>query len=424
MTVTNLARVIIHQIRVDDAHSVAGEPGSFAEWNLVFAVNGQLAFWRQDVPLSAGLIGPGSNIYPLSMNFVVPLLNGQVSIRISGDEIDDWPNPDDKIEAMEVLRTPAEEFPLGAVWQSASVSDLLGANGTTGWSPYPRDTETIGGYTIWYSITPVAADGWDDTRQYIPLFREGWLDGNGWSVNDWTGFTKNHDDWIAQGLRLRRVSTCLSDANQPRFADTNSRTFMGIYSAGSGPWQFWLMDEHNFTNKYNDLSKQKIRCDDIFCYRENGQTMLGGTFSGDGEPTELVLLPGEKFEVDWRQRRDNRQRLVSIDTFHDGKMRWYVGLYESGDYDQLISLRDTWKDLIDRKGGLREKGLRIEDYAAYNEGGELLLCAIWNSLPKDSGQDWIMQEDSFSNLESRIDFNWSLGRHIQGLDSWAKDDPE
>jgi hypothetical protein len=417
MAITSIARVTIHRIRISDAHSVAGEPGSTAEWNLAFFVNGQFKLKRIDVPLSAGLISPGFDV-ELDFNFVVPLLAGKVIIRVFGDEIDDT-TANDKISPIQRIHRPAEEFPLGAGWISSSVYNLLEGDGDD-WFPYEPGTETIGGYTIWYSIMPFAAD-WEDKREYFPLIRTG-PSPHRWYVHDWEGFTKNQDAWFRQGWRLRRVSTHLTGPSVPRFADTAARTFMGIYTEGTGRWEFWLMPLADFTTKYHDLRKLNIRCDDIYCYRENDTVMLGGSFSGDGPLTELVVLPEEKFVRDRETRKANGQCLVSIDTYHDGRMRWFVGLFEKGGYKQAFKPSLRWNDFLHSRNELTKLNFRVEDYCLHNDGGEVRISTVWRE--GYIRQEWLLREKGLLDLETRVNYNVAMGRHILSLDSWAEDDPE
>jgi hypothetical protein len=231
------------------------------------------------------------------------------------------------------------------------------------------------------------------------------------------GFTKNQDRWFREGWRLRRVSTHLTGPSVPRFADTAARTFMGVYTEGTGRWEFWLMPLAAFTTKYNELRKINI-----YCYRENDTVMLGGSFSGDGAPTELVVLPEEKFVNDGATRNVNGQNLVSIDTYHDGRMRWFVGLFEKGDYKQEFKPSLSWTDFLHSRNDLIKLNFRVEDYCLHNDGGQVRISTVWREgyIP----QEWLLREKGLADLESRVNFNISMGRQILNLDSWAEEDPE
>lgn len=417
MTITNVARVTIHRIRISDAHSVAGEPGNNAEWNLIFNVNGQYQVKYISVPLSAGTISPGYDV-DLGYSFVVPLYTGKVVIRVFGDEIDDT-TPDDQISPLQRTYAPAQDFPMGASWLSASVGVLEDNPDAEPFFPYKRGTDTIGGYTIWYSIEPFDAH-WKDSREYFPLVRSG-LAYSGWYVAGWDTFTKNQDQWAKEGLRLRRVATHLTDASSPRFADTGTRTFMGVYDAGEGSWQFWLLGLEEFADKMKELQRH-YRCDDIFCYYENGQVMVGGVFTESHSPTELISLPDEKFVGDYKSRKSQGQRLISVDTWHDGQMRWYLGLYEKGDYDQEFVPNQSWNDFSFGHGDLQKKNLRIADYCLHNDGGEVRISTVWREgyIP----QEWLLHEKGYQDLKSRIDYNIAMERQVHNIDSWSPQDPE
>ena len=418
MTITNLARVTIHRIRVTDAHSVVGEPGDEAEWNVVFMINFAMKVKYYDVPLSAGTVSIGAD-FDVGFTVITPLIDGEVVIRVFGDEIDDT-TPNDKLTPLQRIHRPADEFPLGASWLRADVSDLGGGSG--GFFPYEKGTETLGGYTIWYSIEPYVERAIDDRRTYYPLLRPG-KRYNGWQVTNWEDFTSKQDEWFAEGLRLKRVATHLNDASTPRFAETANRGFMGVYQEGGGRWDFWLMDEPNFMNKYNELRKQRIRCDDIFCYRENDYLMIGGTFSGDGPQTEIFT---DMTARDLKVKNDEQKRLgrsmISLDTYHNGKDRRFMAVFEDQAYDTELVQDVDYGDLMRARQDLRERGLYIEDYCIHNDGGKAVFNVIFH--PADPMQDYMTEDKGFAYLESRIEYNYNRDYHVANLDSWSPTDPE
>lgn len=420
MTVTNLAKVTIHRIKVIDAHSIAGEPGNYAEWKVTFLING---IFRKVKRFDAAWFGGFRHLETdvnIDFTVIAPLINGQVVIQVFGEEIDDT-TANDKLTPLQKTHRPAEEFPLGASWLMATVRNL-DSEPHEPFFPYKKGTETIGGYTIYYSIEPQGETVDDDRRTYYPLIRAG-SRYCAWQVHNWEAFTSTQDAWSAEGLRLTRISTHLNDATSPRFAETSSRAFMGIYQEGRGFWNFWLFDAANFRAKFDQLRKAQIRCNDIFCYREGDTVMIGGVFSDDGPDTQVFIdlsldqlraMNLEMNRLDWS--------MIALDTYHNGKEQSFVALFEERNHPTLLANNLSYGDLNAKSNELAPKGLFLDDYCIHNDDGKAVFNALFRAMPEV--QDWLTEDKGFSNLESRLDYNFRRERHIANLDSWSSADPE
>ena len=405
MAFTNVASVAIERLIVHDAAAtepagkLGGEPGDTSEWLLRIEVNGQVIWWQH-----SGI----ANIheYSLNKNFPsVPLIDGNLTMKITGYEQDTF--GDTKLNGYKLTVRPGDEFPYGAsgLWVNG------GAHGG-------YDAEYLGGkegaYGWRFSVQPIVRDNVEEARRYVAVVREGSAYAGYW-VSDWNGFTSNHDVWKSEGLYLARVAASEADPARASFSPDVSRTFLGVYGSGTGNSPFWLLEREAFRLKVDEHAREGLQLIDVFSYWEDGHAMLGGTF-GSGATTDLVVAPRFEFERDWAERRRSRHRLIALDTYHDGRERFLVGVYERSGGDNVLRVAESLDTFKARKAELDAAGFRLVDICTFNEGHELRLCGIWH---QEGPPSHLITAASWEQLVARLDAVVARKWHIAALDTWS-----
>nr|WP_246367647.1 hypothetical protein [Aurantimonas endophytica] len=142
--------------------------------------------------------------------------------------------------------------------------------------------------------------------------------------------------------------------------------------------------------------------------------MIGGTFE-PGEPTRLAVAPRDEFEREWVERAKGGERLIAIDTYHDGRQRWLVGLYEKGSGNAL-RVGERLGSFEARKAEYDARGYHLVDICVYNEGGEMRVCGVWTEKGPASR---IFRAQSWNELVDRIDIATANDWHIAAIDTWS-----
>lgn len=406
------AHVSIERINVTRTQEgiMDGMPGEVGthEWHMRIEVNGQVQWWDRE-----GVVTGGE--YAVRKTFPnVPLDGGKLTIFISGWEQDDF--GDTELGNRRLTLTPEIDCPYGAY--GAWVTARTGARSKhQGRFQAEAGGGIEGDYDFRVTVVPVGTRMTDVPGAYAALVREKQQELQGYWVAGWEDFNKQVDIWRAQGLRLARIASSETHPGQPSFGAMTERTFLGVFETGDPNMPFWLLAERDFHEKLTDLGRENIRATDIFAYREGGTIMIGGAFDKGERATELVVMPREDFEVEWRRRLDH-QTLIAIDSFSAGRgVRWFAGLFQDGAAPRSgLWVGADEKDFRRQDDEFRRDGLKLVDFCTYNEGGTQFFNGIWH--PQDE-EVWLTLTSDWSTLVDRIDFSWNTGRGVMAIDRWS-----
>lgn len=409
MTQTNLAYVSVERIRVTRTQEgintgLPKEMGTH-EWHMYITVNGQVQWWTRH-----GIETGGE--YRVAKTFpLVPLDDGKLKIHIGGWEQDTF--GDTELSSRTLTITPAEDCPYGVqgAWVTSYSSSYYGQ------FIAQEGMQSEGGYDFRVSIHPVGGREDEATQQYAMLFREDTVY-NEYYVAGWDDFTKQIDARRGAGRRLGRIAVCEANPERPSFSDQVERTYLGVFEPGDTGMPFWELDKDNFVNKVDEHWKvDQIRPTDIYAYwREDGWAMIGATFDRGENRTEVVAEPRDVFLRQFDARSRSGQGLIAIDSYFDGKDRWFVGLFEHG-----IGASILWADAEERfiraKDALhRSDGWRMVDLCSYNDGGTPRFNVIWRPGTK---QTWFGTAYGWDHLTNYVSFYWEKKRQLVCLDSWS-----
>lgn len=408
MTQTNIAYVAIERLKVtktQEGTSGTGLPREMGthEWHMQIIVNGQTQWWDRH-----GIETGGEYKVDRVFSFV-PLIDGKLSIYIGGWEQDTL--GDTELSSRSLTVTPAQDCPYGVhrLWVTSYSSGYYG--------PFIADEGfgLEGGFDFRISITPVGKRIEDSAHDYAVLIHDRNVDQGYW-VAGMESFTKTIDEWRGAGLRLSRIATCETNPGQPSFSDVVERTYIGAFEAGNTNMPFWELGLDDFKNKIDEHWKvDKIRPTDIYAYYAKGTAMIGGTYD-KGNRTELVALPRAEFEKECASRADAGQGLIALDSYSDGRQRWFVGLFEHGIGKSIPALGATERDFRNTDHDLYKDGWRVIDFCTYNDGGTQIFNAVWR---KGDFRTWLTLEPDWANLVSRVNYNWGQNRQVVAIDSWS-----
>jgi hypothetical protein len=410
MTQTAIAYVSIERLKVTRTqegkmNGLPKEPGKTHEWKMKLDVNGQVQWWYRE-----GIKTGGEYKVDRSFPFV-PLIDGKLTITISGAEQDLI--VDTTLSSRTLTLTPAVDCPYGVhhVWVTSESSGYYGT------PPFVAEEGLgdEGGFDFRISIHPVGKSVDDAGHDYAVLIHDRDIDQGYW-VSGMEKFTQTIDEWRDAGLRLSRIATCETYPGQPSFSDVVERTYIGVFEAGNTNMPFWELGIDDFKAKIDEHWKRdNIRPTDIYAYFDSGTAMIGGTFD-TGNRTELVVLPRADFEKECQTRGDAGQGLIALDSYHDGRQRWFAGLFEHGIGKSMLLLGAVERDFRNTDNDLYEAGWRAIDFCTYNEGGTQIFNAVWRP---GTYQTWLVLEPDWSHLVSRIDYNWRQHRQVVAIDAWS-----
>jgi hypothetical protein len=272
-----------------------------------------------------------------------------------------------------------------------------------------------GGFDFRISIYPGAKKAANAPHDYAVLIHERDVDQGYW-VSGMASFTRTIDQWRGAGLRLSRIATCDTNPGQLSFSDTVERTYIGVFEAGRTDMPFWELGLDDFQAKVDEhWQARKIRPTDIYVYNDRGNVMVGGTFD-TGNRTELVALPRAAFEAEFGTRSQAGQGLIALDSYGDGRARWFVGLFEHEIGGSMCWIGDELCGFRDKDAEFNKSGWRLTDFCTYNDGGTELFSGVWR--PGDF-QTWLLPEPDWSHLVSRINYNWSQHYQVVAIDAWC-----
>jgi len=407
MTQTNIAYVAIERLKVTKTQEgiITGLPKEMGthEWHMQIIVNGQTQWWDRH-----GIKTGGE--YSVKRYFpYVPLEDGKLLIYIGGWEQDTL--GDTELSSRSIVITPAEDCPYGVhrVWVTSRGSGYYG--------PFIADEgmASEGGFDFRISIYPVGKRQAEERRDYAALIHDRNIDQGYW-VSGWDSFTKQIDEWRGAGLRLSRIASSESNPGQPSFSDKVERTYIGVFEKGNTRMPFWELPLDQFKAKVDEHWKvDKIRPTDIYAYFDKGTAWVGATFD-KGNRTEVVALPRAEFERDYASRTDAGQGLIAVDSYSDGRQRWFVGLYEHGIGKSILWVGAGERPFRAKDSEFYQAGWRLIDFCTYNEGGAQVFNGLWR---QGDYRTWLTIEPDWSHLVSRINFNWSQNRQVVAIDSWS-----
>jgi hypothetical protein len=410
MTQTNYAYVAIERLKVTKTQEgkmtgLPKEPGKTHEWRMTIKVNGQIQWWGSD-DIKTGGDYKVNCVFPF-----VPLIDGKLTIAITGEEQDLL--ADTTLSGRSLTLTPAVDCPYGVhhIWVTSYSSGYYGT------PPFVAEESygTEGGFDFRISIHPLGKSVENAPHDYAVLIHDRDVDQGYW-VSGMESFTKTIDEWRGAGLRLSRIATCETNPGQPSFSDVVERTYIGVFEAGRTDMPFWELGLDDFKAKIEEHWKvDKIRPTDIYAYFDKGWTMVGGTFD-KGNRTELVALPRAEFEREAAARGEAGQGLIAIDSYSDGRRRWFVGLFEHGIGKSMPALALTEREFRSQDHDLNNASWRVTDFCTYNDGGTQIFNAVWR---KGDYQTWLTLEPDWSHLASRVSYNWGRHRQVVGIDSWS-----
>jgi hypothetical protein len=373
------------------------------EWHMQIKVNGQTQWWDRH-----GIKTGGE--YKVDRFFSnVPLDDGKLRIYIGGWEQDTF--GDTELSSRSLVITPAQDCPYGVhhIWVTSYSSTYYG--------PFIAEEgmQSEGGFDFRISIYPVGKRIENADHDYAVLIHDRNVDQGYW-VSGMEAFTATIDDWRNDGLRLSRIASCEADPGQPSFSDKVERTYMGVFEAGNTGMPFWELPLDAFKAKIDEHWKTgKIRPTDIYAYRDNGAVMVGGTFDQGGR-TELVALPRAEFEREYASRSAAGQGLIAIDSYSDGRQRWFAGLYEHGIGKSLLWVGADERHFRGKEAEFRDAGWHLTDFCTYNDGGVQVFNGAWRPGKLNN---WLTLEPDWSHLVSRVNYNWSQQRQVVAIDSWS-----
>ncbi|WP_439495560.1 hypothetical protein [Bosea sp. (in: a-proteobacteria)] len=405
MVQTNIAYVRIERLKVTRTQEgintgLPKEMGTH-EWHMKMTVNGQTQWWTRH-----GIETGGE--YKVGLDYLyVPLIDGKLHISISGWEQDTF--GDTELSSRSLTLTPAEDCPYGVnrAWVTSYSSGYYGQ------FIAEEGMASEGGFDFRITIQPIGKR-LEDNRQYAVLIRDREVYQGYW-VSGWDAFTKNIDDWRKEGLRLSRIASCEAAPGQPSFSSRIERTYIGVFEAGDTGMPFWELDRYAFAAKILELRRDGIRPTDIYAFQGNGTVIVGGTFDRGGD-TDLVVEPRAAFEKEWQSRSEAGQGLISLDSFSDGRQRWFAGLFEHGIGNSALWVADDERGFRAKDAEWKADGWRLIDICTYNEGGSQRFSGVWR---RGARRTWLELEPDWGHLVGRIDFNWGLNREIVAIDSWS-----
>jgi len=409
MTQTNIAYVAIERIRVTKTQEgintgLPKEMGTH-EWHMKIAVNGQVRWWTKH-----GIETGGE--YDVSRVFAaVPLSNGKLTIAISGWEQDTF--GDTPLSSRTLTLTPAQDCPLGV--NGAWVTSY--SSGYYGQFIAEEGMASEGGFDFRITIRPIGGRVEEESQQYALLFRDAEVYNEYW-VSGWDAFTRQIDAWRGAGRRLSRISTCEANPAQLSFSSDVERSYLGVFAPGDTGMPFWELDKDGLKQKVDEHWKvDQIRATDIYCYlNPGGQAMVGATFDRGGNRTEAVIEPRDVFLREFGARSEAGQGLVAIDSYFDGKERWFAGLFEHGIGSSILWVDGDETFIRMKVAEHRQSGWELFDLSTYNAGGTPMFNGIWRKSPKTSHFGIAYGWDHLVNY---IDFYWQRKRQVVTIDSWS-----
>lgn len=211
------------------------------------------------------------------------------------------------------------------------------------------DVETLeqGGQRLWSGI-------FRNSQEEVILLRD----------QDWDQFSKNWKMLTGVGSRRRLVDLEV-------YPSGGKNTFAGIYRDLGEAHAFWVGQKRDeFEAKVKELSENKgQKLLDVEIYRPSGGggLLYAGPFRQSNLETTLWAgLTQAELNQKLQGMRGKELQVVDIETYRDGKERYFDVLVRSGPTGEVVTGLDTaaftakWRDLA-------SKGQRLVSLVAYQE---------------------------------------------------------
>lgn len=208
-----------------------------------------------------------------------------------------------------------------------------------------------------------------DQRRFIGV----WQDSNAIelrvNVPGWQAFTQKWDELSKDGFRLEEVNT---------YAENGTRHFMGLFKRGTGKHALLALDSWPlFASKRAELAGAGVHLVDIATYSANGKTHYIGAFrEGNGwsrvEKTaslsELVLASNAYSNLFGLELVDI-EFLQPAAPYSSGKGE-FIGVYRSSNDKTLRVTAASYAEFADKWREQHKLGMRLVDVETYREGDQ------------------------------------------------------
>lgn len=179
------------------------------------------------------------------------------------------------------------------------------------------------------------------------------------SVYGWTSFVEKKRAMTSDSFLLTKVTAyAVSDKEQ---------YYIGVWMKEDTPHKVWKLDSREgLAQKTEEMARQDFFIRNVEVFSSPNKTLIFLALFHKGKvttPRNYVYTSDDLkvFKTNVLQRQKSGFRLVDFESFEEKGTRWYLGVFEKGDYETVLLEGQETPDFNGRWEILEEQGLRLMD---------------------------------------------------------------
>lgn len=157
--------------------------------------------------------------------------------------------------------------------------------------------------------------------------------------------------------------------------------YAGVWREGTDGYALWVNDTWaGFTGQWATLSSSGQRLIDLETDHDGVQQRFSGVYrAGTGGYALWAGPVWDDFIAQWNSLGSSGLRLIDFETWEEGGTQRYAGVWIEGTDAYALWAGPNWNDFLAQWNSLGDQGLRLVDFETWLEGGLWRYAGVWRA---------------------------------------------